>query len=422
MDQPSGQNNRRRMTWIIIATIAIVLIIAAIILFVQQSGANEPSVNVSAHYGSGNVLLTHNGGESLSGNDLIVQINGVSIPSSKVSLENNEDWPFSIGKTIIIPYTPSSSPQTLTVYYETGTSRTRIFSTIILPETIPPTASPTISSPITETTTLIPTTTPGPTTVPTTSPPPGPPQATFEALPRTGSYPLTVTFTDLSTGSPDQWEWNFGDGTKSTAKNPVHTYIATGTYTISLKVANTEGANTRIMQNYITVGEPETTEAILDAEGPGSLLPGGFALFRVTGNGARIKVGGKILTPLPGDTVRIVLGSDGQGRISAQDTFILEWTFDDTEVEVNGQPAGRGRISDISIPAYEGFVSNLTLVLPPDSMKGRLIVEGTTTDLSVLSGGLTLRDFVPDRAGDLVVDTSLPGTTYVQGRIATIVL
>ena len=176
------------------------------------------------------------------------------------------------------------------------------------------------------------------------------------------------------------------------------------------------------MQNYIIVGEPETSEAILDAEGPGSLLPGGFAQFGVTGSGARIKVGGKILTPQPGDTVRISLGSDGQGRISVQHPFILEWTFDDTEVEVNGLPAGKGRISDISIPAYEGFVSNLTLVLPPDSMKGRLIVEGNTTALSTLPEGLALRDFFPDQAGDLVVDTSLPGTTYFKGSVGTIVV
>ncbi len=415
------------MTWIIIAAIAIVLIIAAILLFVQQSGANEPSVNITSHYESDNIFLTHNGGESLSGNDLIVQINGESIPSSRISLENNEEWPFSIGKTIIIPYTPSSSPQTLVLYYNTGTSHTEIFSAVIPPETAIPPINPTISPPATETTpsfstspTPTPTATTVLTTVPTTSPPPGPPQAAFDASARAGPYPLTVSFTDLSTGSPAQWEWNFGDGVRSTGKDPVHTYIATGTYTISLKVENAEGANTRIMQNYITVGEPETKETILDAEGPGSLLPGGFALFRVTGNGARIKVGGKILTPVPGDTVRIVLGSDGQGRISAQDTFILEWTFDDTEVEVNGLPAGKGRISDISIPAYEGFVSNLTLVLPPGSMQGRLIVGGNTTDLSALPGGLTLRDFFPDQAGDLVVDTSLPGTTYVQGRIATI--
>ena len=412
------------MTWTIIGCIAIVLIIAAILLFFQQSGANEPSVNITAHYESDNIFLIHNGGESLSGNDIEIQVNGEMIQSAQILFENNENWPFSIGKTIIIPYTPSTSPQKLTVYYDTGTSRTEIFTTTIPPVTELPTVTPTNAIPVTEQVTPIvtPATIPitVPTTIPTSSPTTGPPQAAFDASPRSGPYPLTVSFTDVSTGSPDQWEWNFGDGSKSTGKDPVHSYTAPGTYTVSLKVANTEGANTRIMQSYISVGETEKSDVILDAEGPGSLLPGGFAQFRVTGSGARIKVGGKIVTPVPGDTVRIILGSDGQGKISVHDPFILEWTFDDTVVELNGQPAGSGRINDLSIPAYEGFVSNLTLVLPPDSMRGRLIVEGSTTDLSALPGGLTLHDFFPDQAGDLVVDTSLPGSTYFQGSTAVI--
>jgi len=410
----------------------VIFILALIlIIFILQGMAlnNRITVNITAEQEGNTILLNHNGGDPLNNESISITLDTKQISPNSIVLLQGQDWPFSIGKTLIIPYTPSSLPQTLTMYYNTGTSRTEIFSAVIPPKTATQTPTPTLSPPTTEATPSISTPSPTPTaivtptstTVPaTTSSPPGPPQAAFEASPRSGPYPLTVSFTDLSTGAPGQWEWNFGDGGRSTGKDPVHTYITNGTYTISLKVSNAEGANTRIMQNYFSVGEPETTEAILDAEGPGSLLPGGFAQFRVMGSGARIKVGGKIITPQPGDTVRIILGSDGQGRISVQDPFILEWTFDGAEVEVNGQPAGMGRISDISIPAYEGFVSNLTLVLPPDSMKGRLIVEGSTTDLSTLPGGLTLRDFFPDQAGDLVVDTSLPGATYVQGRVATI--
>ncbi|MBP1929676.1 hypothetical protein J2741_002223 [Methanolinea mesophila] len=413
------------MTWIVITTIAILLVIAILFLLIQQSGTGEPSVNLTAFQDRDTILLVHDGGDSLPGDNLIIQINGIVIPSSQISFVEGQEWPFSIGKTLVIPYYPSTEPQTLTVSYDTGTSRTEIFTATIPPATELPTVTPTISIPETEPT--IPITAPvtvaittHPTTVPATPTPPGPPQAAFGASPRSGPYPLTVSFTDLSTGTPDQWEWNFGDGAESTGKNPVHTYTATGNYTVSLKVANAEGANTRIMQNYIGVGSPETREVTLDAGGPGSLLPGGFALFTVTGSGARIKVGGRILTPQPGDSVRIVLGNDGQGKISVHNPFILEWTFDDTEVEVNGQPAGKGRISDISIPAYDGFVSNLTLFLPPESMKGRLIVEGSTTDLSTLQGRLTLLDLIPDRAGDLVVDTSMPGSTYFQGSTSGI--
>lgn len=46
----------------------------------------------------------------------------------------------------------------------------------------------------------------------------------------------TVTFTDLSTGNPSQWLWNFGDGTTSVMQHPTHTYSQSGNYTVSLTI------------------------------------------------------------------------------------------------------------------------------------------------------------------------------------------
>jgi PGF-pre-PGF domain-containing protein len=70
------------------------------------------------------------------------------------------------------------------------------------------------------------------------------PEAYFTATPYFGMVPLTVTFTDSSTRNPTSWNWSFGDGGSSTLKDPVHTYTAPGTYTVSLTVANTAGTNT----------------------------------------------------------------------------------------------------------------------------------------------------------------------------------
>jgi PKD repeat protein len=60
--------------------------------------------------------------------------------------------------------------------------------------------------------------------------------ANFTASPLHGPAPLRVTFTDASTGNPRYWNYDFGDGTYSTAKNPVHTYLRTGNYTVTLTV------------------------------------------------------------------------------------------------------------------------------------------------------------------------------------------
>lgn len=53
---------------------------------------------------------------------------------------------------------------------------------------------------------------------------------------------LTVQFKDdsRSTGTVNQWFWDFGDGTTSNEKNPTHTYSAAKTYTVTLTVTNTE--------------------------------------------------------------------------------------------------------------------------------------------------------------------------------------
>jgi len=79
--------------------------------------------------------------------------------------------------------------------------------------------------------------------------------ANFTATPTSGAAPLTVRFTDSSTGTPTNWNWSFGDGSSvnSTMQNPVHTYSSAGTYTISLTATNSVGSNTFTRTNYITV-------------------------------------------------------------------------------------------------------------------------------------------------------------------------
>ena len=77
------------------------------------------------------------------------------------------------------------------------------------------------------------------------------PTASFTASPREGEAPLTVQFTDTSTGSVTSWLWNFGDGSTSSAKNPSHTYSGVGTYTVKLTVTNSYGPDTFEALSYI---------------------------------------------------------------------------------------------------------------------------------------------------------------------------
>jgi len=84
-----------------------------------------------------------------------------------------------------------------------------------------------------------------------------PPVANFTVNRTFGFPPMTVQFTDTSTGSPPlNYSWDFGDSTTSPEQNPVHTYTAAGSYPVSLTVSNSAGNNTRTADQPIDVLGP----------------------------------------------------------------------------------------------------------------------------------------------------------------------
>src|SRR5206468_2981169 len=63
-----------------------------------------------------------------------------------------------------------------------------------------------------------------------TNPPP-PVLADFTGSPTSGLAPLTVSFTNLSSGATT-YSWDFGDGQTSIAINPENAYTNAGSYTV----------------------------------------------------------------------------------------------------------------------------------------------------------------------------------------------
>jgi PKD repeat protein len=66
-----------------------------------------------------------------------------------------------------------------------------------------------------------------------------------------GAAGLTYDFTDMSTGSPTTWTWDFGDGGTSSIANPSHSYGTDGAYAVTLVVTNSCGSDT--MVSFVTV-------------------------------------------------------------------------------------------------------------------------------------------------------------------------
>jgi PKD repeat protein len=82
------------------------------------------------------------------------------------------------------------------------------------------------------------------------------PDARFHASVTEGEAPLSVTFTDDSTGELTEWSWSFGDGSGSFQQNPVHVYDLPGVYTVTLNVNGPDGADVAMRPAYITVNAP----------------------------------------------------------------------------------------------------------------------------------------------------------------------
>jgi len=80
--------------------------------------------------------------------------------------------------------------------------------------------------------------------------------ADFNAVPISGVYPLTVTFSNLSIGNYDTSLWDFGDGVTTTATNPTHTYTSRGVFSVTLTVRGPGGVSALTATNYITTYQP----------------------------------------------------------------------------------------------------------------------------------------------------------------------
>ena len=96
------------------------------------------------------------------------------------------------------------------------------------------------------------------------------PHADFSADKTKGISPFAVKFNDLSTGSPTQWAWNFGDGSTSSEQNPTHIYTTVGssstsTYTVTLTATNANGFDDENKVDYITVTQTPIAEFTVDS-------------------------------------------------------------------------------------------------------------------------------------------------------------
>lgn len=85
------------------------------------------------------------------------------------------------------------------------------------------------------------------------------PKPLFRATRLKSPAPATIRFQNFSTGHIVRYFWDFGDGTTSVEKSPVHTYRAEGKYTVKLNIITSTGGQGQVTKlNYINVDNNET--------------------------------------------------------------------------------------------------------------------------------------------------------------------
>ncbi|MCB9184694.1 MAG: PKD domain-containing protein [Flavobacteriales bacterium] len=283
-----------------------------------------------------------------------------------------------------------------------------------------------------------------------------PPEAAFSATP-TITCDGVVQFTDQSTNIPNSWVWDFGDGSSSTEQNPLHTYAALGTYTVTLTASNDFGGDMAIQNALIefipawqcdtlqmTQANSNSTECVgilADSGGPNGPVQGGtsgsytispigaeqvtltFSQFQwgnnpnrflaiydgptvgspligtFTGNGlGQLPNNGVITSSGPSITLR--QEQNGGGPPSNAAGFLLTWNCSLTGIDE--QVEGISRV--FPQPAHDWFITEFTAA------------ESTTrvAELRDALGQAVLLKSIPAGAGMLRMETGdLPPGLYV---------
>lgn len=84
------------------------------------------------------------------------------------------------------------------------------------------------------------------------------PKPSFRAFPKKGFPGATIRFQNFSDGDIVRYLWEFGDGTQSSEKNPIHTYSSEGIFTVKLSIiTSTGGQGTCTKRDYVKISLEE---------------------------------------------------------------------------------------------------------------------------------------------------------------------
>ena len=246
---------------------------------------------------------------------------------------------------------------------------------------------------------------------------------TFNYPGSSGCLPVPVNFIDGSTGSPEFWLWNFGDGGTSDQQNPTHQYYNAGPFYVTLTVWNDLGTNsTEKGPVVITIpASPKFTEAnsttaighIHVAQNGTrkvslylNATPEGLAGYNMT---VSFRNTSSVIPPYVPDTVIANITEVGRPGWVPQDVKYFTWsnlTFDSHNVTFQG----------IAIPAKQSDPLNPNVRLANFTIMGNQLGNSTlhinSTNMMTNAFGFSMSLCPPDYNLTVYVERlqPIPGT------------
>jgi hypothetical protein len=443
VDESEGSDDSKEVTdeeneglvidirYVAVAAIALIAILIGVVFMVLPMMADDPpQVSFSPSQAGEDLFLTHNGGDALNPEHLIVLINGAPVPEDSYFLMGGASWPWTSGVVLRIDTSGYSKPATVTMVYKPKSLDHVIYGTTVQP-TPTPTPLPTPEPIITPEPVI------GPdggfpgvdmATIPGGSPlPTGATELVVSSSvvmsvePASGSAPLSVQCTDLTNGCIRNRVWNFGDGQTSMRRNPEYVFPFPGTYNVTLDVrfCDPDDNPAELPMQTVTVLPTVRQDTLVQGTGTAQVLVGGKLFFSVKGPGTNIRIAGRDHYLKVGDTVQLTVG-DGIGDISIVSRAILRFNFNNVTMTVNGEDIETGTLSVININQYLYLeTADLTIKI----LAGRDGAKGMVDAYPVISAGpgqqITLNNVGVDSTGKLLFSGKDSAGFNFRGGIAS---
>ncbi|NLV26238.1 MAG: PKD domain-containing protein [Methanomicrobiales archaeon] len=244
-------------------------------------------------------------------------------------------------------------------------------------------------------------------------------KANFTSEPLYGIAPQEVVFTDTSSGGPNLWDWNFGDGSLNITgnsvaeRNPVHTFYKPGIYPVTLTIKNATDTHSTYRTD-ITIANQSNTVSFLSSR-KCSLNAGGYLKWVVKGSDSSITVNNTNYLFNDGDITQIILTKPLESAHISIANTINSCNLTSIQLLKNNQIVDIGDCTDINIKEFLAFQSTICINSGKNSSNWiNLIWGGNYVSVPSLRN-LNINNIIPNSHKYLELKMN-PEETFLDGN------